>query len=302
MTARTERPILGLLFRAAAMLLMSTLVMLLKLAGERGIATPEVMFWRQATTIPIMFVALALMGRLGNLRTRRWKSHAARAAVGTAGLFCNVTAAVMLPLAEATTIGFTAPMFAVLVSVLVMHERVGWWRLRAVALGFAGVVIIAQPGYAPVPLLGIVAGLGSALVVAVAAFQIRDLTRTEDPIACVFYFAVFGALIASLMLPFYASRHDLGDILVLLGIGLSGTAGQLLITLSLRQAAVSTVIVMDYTALIWSTLFGWLVWDRLPPSVTWLGAPLIIGAGLIIIWREHRLSRAIPPANAMEED
>jgi drug/metabolite transporter (DMT)-like permease len=285
-----------------AMLLLSTMFMLVKLAGESGIAAPEVMFWRQAVTVPVLLAGLGLSGNLGLLRTRRMGSHARRAITGTTGLLCNVSAAMLLPLAEATTLGFTTPVFAVLITAFVMRQHVGPWRWASVALGFAGVLIVAQPGHVPVSMLGVAAGLSAGLIVAAVSFQIRDLSRTEPPVTCVFWFGFYGALFAGVLMPFYATQHSAWEWLLLVGIGLAGTAAQLLITLALRHAAVATVIVMDYTALVWSTLYGWLIWDHLPPQVTWLGAPLIIAAGMIITWREHRMARAIPPASALEED
>jgi drug/metabolite transporter (DMT)-like permease len=260
------------------------------------------MFWRQATTVPLLLAGLAMSGNLALLRTQRIGTHARRAITGTFGLLCNVSAAMLLPLAEATTLSFTSPLFAVLIAAIIMRDRVGWWRWTAVALGFIGVLIIAQPGHVPVPLLGIVAGLGAGMVVAAVSFQIRDLSRTEAPATCVFWFGAFGALLAGGLMPFYATSHDRWEWLLLLGIGVSGTCAQMLLTLALRHAAVATVIVMDYTALIWSTAYGWLIWGNWPLRITWYGVPLIVAAGAIITWREHCLSRAIPPATALEED
>jgi drug/metabolite transporter (DMT)-like permease len=276
--------------------------MLVKLAGDAGIATPEIMFWRQAVSLPALLGFLALTGGLGVLRTRRIGSHGRRALIGMVGLLCNVSAAVLLPLPEATTLGFTTPIFAVLITALVLRDEVGAWRWGAVAAGFLGVLIVARPGEEPIPPLGLAAGLGAGLIVAIVSFQIRDLSRTEAPVTCVFWFAFFGSVIAGALMPFYATPHSAWEWSLLIAIGLSGTAAQLLITLALRHAPVATVVVMDYTALIWTTLYGWLIWDHVPPTVTWLGAPLIVAAGLMITWREHRLSRAVPPATALEED
>ena len=78
--------------------------------------------------------------------------------------------------------------------------------------------------------------------------------------------------------------------------------GQLGLTASLRHGAIASVAVMDYTALIWATLYGWMFWDHLPPATTWLGAPLIIAAGATIAWREHRLSRKPSPLTSIEVD
>ncbi|MET1755680.1 DMT family transporter [Novosphingobium sp. RD2P27] len=292
---------LAICLRLCAMALLATMFMLVKTVGEYGVASTEVMFWRQAVSVPLILVWLASRGDLGLLRTKRMASHAQRAALGTAALYCNVTAAMLLPLSEATTLGFTTPLFAVLITALVFRSTVGPWRWTAVVLGFVGVLIISQPGHEPVPPLGLAAGLGAGLLVALVSFQIRDLARTEAPISCVFWFAFYGALIASLLLPTSITPHGAAEWALLIAIGVCGTLAQLLITTSLRFGQVATVVVMDYTALVWSTLYGWLIWDRLPPAATWLGAPAIVAAGLVITWREHRLSRAISPGSALEE-
>ncbi len=288
--------------RAGAMLMMSTMFMLMKVAGDSGIAAPEIMFWRQALSLPVLLVSLAVAGQLGVLRTRRIKSHAGRAVIGTLGLLCNVSAAILLPLPEATTLGFTTPVFAVLITAFILREKVGPWRWGAVVLGFLGVLIVAQPGQAPIPPLGLAAGLGAGLVVSVVSFQIRDLSRTEAPVTCVFWFSFFGALITAALMPFYATAHSASQWALLIGVGVAGTAAQWLLTSALKHAPVATVVVMDYTALAWTTLYGWLIWDHVPPAVTLLGAPLIVGAGMMITWRERRHARAVSPATALEED
>ncbi|MEW9857012.1 DMT family transporter [Novosphingobium sp. M1R2S20] len=298
---RADRPLLAISLRLCAMVLLATMFMLVKYVGEYGVAATEVMFWRQAVTVPLVLFWLGARGQLGVLRTTRMASHARRAATGTAGLFCNVTAAMLLPLSEATTLGFTTPLFAVLIAAVVFRQPVGVWRWTAVVLGFVGVLIISQPGHEPVSPWGVAAGLGAGLLVALVSFQIRDLARTEAPICCVFWFAFYGALIASLLLPTSITPHDATEWALLIGVGVSGTLAQLLITFSLRFGQVATVVVMDYTALVWATAYGWLIWDRLPSAATWLGAPAIVAAGLVITWREHRLSRAISPGSSLED-
>lgn len=297
-----ERPILAIFLRVAAMALIATMFMLVKYVGERGVATPEIMFWRQAITIPLLLGWLAYRRQLYLLRTTRTASHAGRAATGMAAMGLNFFAAMLLSLAEATTLSFTTPIFAVILSVLLLREHVGRWRWSAVLLGFIGILIITRPGSGELPLLGLLAGLAGGLMVAIVSFQIRDLARTDPPIACVFWFAAFGALMTGLLLPTYMTSHDPIEWLLLLAIGVVGTLGQLLITLSLKYGSVATVIVMDYTSLIWATIYGWLIWDLWPDVFTWLGAPAVIAAGLIIAWREHRLSRAVPPPTAQELD
>lgn len=297
-----HRPLFALTLRVASALLFATLLMLVKLAGESGVALPEIMFWRQAVSVPIILGWLWSTGGLARLRTRRLGSHARRAGIGMFNMIFNFGAAILLPLAESTTLGFTTPIFAVLLAATVMREPVGPWRWAAVALGFAGVLIIAQPGGAPISPLGTAAGLIAAFFIAVINYQIRDLGKTEEPISIVFYFAAFGAPMAALALPFVMTAHTPQQWLLLAGIGTVGTFAQLLLAASLRYGSVASIIVMDYTALIWATLYGWLIWDRIPPTATWLGAPLIVAAGLTIAWRERRLAKQPSPVSAMELD
>ncbi len=293
---------LALGLRFGAMALLATLSLLVKLAGQSGIALPEIMFWRQALTIPLVLVGLAAAGRLSSLRSERLPAHAVRAAIGNIGMFCNFAAVIALPLAEATVLGFTTPLFAVILGVLLMRQTVGRWRIAAVLLGFVGVLIIAQPGGSPLPPLGAAAGVASGFMVALISFQIRDLARTEAPLTIVFWFSTLSAPVLALFLPFYATHHTGAQWLLLMAIGVTGIAAQFLLSAALRYGAVISVIVMDYTALIWAALYGWALWGQAPTQATWLGAPIIVVAGLMIAWREHKLAKAQSPTSALLGD
>jgi drug/metabolite transporter (DMT)-like permease len=186
---------------------------------------------------------------------------------------------------------FTAPIWAVILATLLLKERPGVWRWSAVGAGFLGVLLIAQPGSGHIPPVGALVALGGAFMIALISIQIADLGRTDKPLVIVFYFALFSVPVTGAFLPFVFVPHDAETWWLLGGIGVSGVIGQLLLTAALRFGKVSSVIVMDYSALFWATLYGWLLFDMLPPASTWLGAPIIIAAGIVIAWREHRLSR-----------
>ncbi len=285
---------LALVIRLAAVMLLSGMAAMVKVASEAGIHLAEIIFWRQALTIPMLLAwILATNGALASLGSKRPWTHARRGIYGTIGMILNFGALVMLPLAEATTFNFTAPIFAVVLSALLLREKIGPYRWAAVAVGFAGILIIAQPGGGHLPLLGAAVAMGGAFMVAFISIQVADLNRTEAPITIVFWFAVVTTPLAALFLPFVMTGHSAAEWCLLMAIGLVGGFGQLLLTTSLRFGSVASVIVMDYSALIWATLYGWFIWDHLPPAATWLGAPLIVAAGLIIAWREHWLSRTI---------
>jgi drug/metabolite transporter (DMT)-like permease len=289
--APRHRPLLALTIRLGAIGALATMSALIKLASQRGIHLLEIMFWRQAITIPIALGWVMATGGIGMLATKRPGTHLIRGIYGTIGMVLNFGAVILLPLAEATTMSFTAPIWAVILSTLLLKEKVGIWRWSAVALGFAGVLVIAQPGGGHIPLFGALVGIGGAFMVALISIQIADLNRTDQPLTIVFYFALFSAPLTALALPVVATAHDRQGWLLLLGIGLAGSAGQLLLTAALRFGKVASVIVMDYSALFWATLYGSWLFAVLPPPSTWLGVPLIVVAGLVIAWREHRLTR-----------
>ena len=288
-----HRPILALVIRLGAAFVLSVMLVLVKLASESGIHLAEILFWRQMPTVPLIALWLALSGGLARLRTARIGKHGLRALYGLVGMALNFGAVILLPLPEATTINFTTAFWAVILSALILRERVGPWRWAAVALGFVGVIIITQPGDGHIPLLGALVGLGAAFMIALISIQVRDLARTDEPLSIVFWFSAFSIPVLGLTMPFAATGHSPYQWGLLPGLAGFGLLGQLLLTAALRYGAVASVIVMDYSALIWATLFGWAVFDLLPPATTWIGAPLIVGAGLIIAWREHTLGK--PP-------
>lgn len=286
----SDRRFLALGLRLLAALTLSCMFVLVKIASERSISVPEIMFWRQFFAIPVVLGWISMTTGLGTLKTSRFPDHAKRSALGLSGMVFNFLGFSLLPMAEATTMGFTVPIFATILSALILKEQVGKHRWSAVLIGFLGVIIVLRPGDSVFPLNGALAGLIASMLVALVSIQIRDLSRTEPSPTIVFYFSALSCIPLGLMLPFFWVPHNANDWLVLVGLGLSGGVGQIFVTASLKLAPVSTVVGMDYSSLLWATLFGWLIWDHMPPESTWFGAPLIIASGLYIVWREHRLA------------
>ena len=283
-----QRPIYALALRLLAMLALSVMLLLVKLTGEHGISLPETLFWRQFLPGVALLGWLGMRGEIARLRTQRLSIHARRALIGGLGMFLTLGVVQILPLAEATVLGFTAPIFAVLLAVVLLREKVGVWRWAAVLLGLIGIVIIAGPDRAHLPIRGLATGIGAAFMVALISIQLRDLGRTEEPVSIVFWFSAFCAPPMALFMVWTGlPHHDPAGWAMLFGIGAAGLAAQLLMTAALRYGSVSSVIVMDYSQFGWATLWGWLVFAHVPPAETWLGAPAIIAAGLIIAWREQ---------------
>ena len=285
-----HRPYLAIALRLTAAVLIAVMIALVKLAGEAGVAVPEILFWRQFVTIPCLLAWMALARRGELLRTQRLWVHGRRAAMGLTSMSLFFGAAMFMPLAELTTLTFTGPLFAVALSALLLREPVGPWRWSAVALGFVGVAIVTQPSGADLPALGVAMGSLAALLNGLISVQVRDLGRTEHPLTSVIFFSSFSMLPLVPLLVLTAAFHEAATYAILMGVGVSGMLAQIALTSSLRFGTVATVMVMDYSGLIWTTLAGWWLWDHLPPFSTWLGAPLIIAAGLVVLWREHVLA------------
>ena len=292
MVLARQRPTLALVLRLGAALTLATMFALVKLASEHGIALSHMLLIRQAASIPILCLWLALTSGFGVMRTQRLGGHFMRSLYGVTGMVLNFLAPILLPLAVSTTFSFTAPIFAVILSALVLREHVGRWRWAAVLLGFAGVLVVASPaGGAEIPMTGALVAIGAAFMVALVSIQIRDLAQTENSVVIVLYFSLFTVPLLFVWSLFDGWTSDPADIALLIGIGVAGTLAQVLLTLALRFGQVASVIVMDYVSLIAASYYGWYLFNNLPPASLWLGAPLIIAAGVIIVVREQILRR-----------
>lgn len=288
-----ERILTGIGLRLLAIFLLSGMTALVKLTVARGATLPETMFFRQLASLPIVLAFVAAGPGLASLRTQRFGAHLRRAAVGTVGMVFTFGSVLLLPLAEATVLSFTVPIFATIMGALFLSERVGVHRWGAVIIGFLGVLIVAQPSGGHFPLVGTVVGLLAALFVALVAILLRQIGQTEPTGTTVFWFATLSLVPLSIAYAVVARAHDPLTWALLIATGLVGGMGQLALTGAVRFAPVSAVVPMDYSGLIWATLFGWTLFGALPTAWTWIGAPVIIGSGLYIAWRERRRGRPV---------
>ncbi|WP_332817400.1 DMT family transporter [Sphingopyxis sp.] len=285
----------GIALRLLAMASLSLMFVLVKLIAESGIHILESLFWRQALVIPIVFAWALSHGGARSLKTHRLGAHARRAMMGLVGMACNFGGMIFLPMAEATTINLSVPIFAVIFAALLLREPTGWQRWSAVIVGFLGVLAVLNPaanftgGFSGEHGIGTLIALSGAIMTALITIAVRDLGRTENATTIVFWFSLLSMLPLGIALPFVITPHDDYEWLLLLGLGFSGAVVQMSLTGALRLAPVAVVIPMDYSALLWSIACGWWFFGTLPADTTWIGAPLIIASGLFIAWREHRL-------------
>jgi len=286
-----QRPLLGMGLRLLTALLLSIMLAGVKYASQRGVHVAESLFYRQVGSALCASLWIGFGPGFASVRTKRIRAHVSRMAIGLTGMLLIFSSSILLPLAEATAIGFSVPIFSTLLAALVLGEPTGKWRWGAILIGFVGVIIIVQPTGSHVSGLGVAVAITSALVTAIVTIVIRRLGATEAAPTIVFWFAVSSLVPLSIAMLFFGQAHDPYTWGVIAVMALAGGAAQLTLTGALRLAPVALVMPMDYTSLIWASLFGFILFDQLPSAWTWLGAPVIIGSGLIILWREHRLNR-----------
>jgi drug/metabolite transporter (DMT)-like permease len=294
----SERPqqnrLLGIALRIGATTGFAFMAAMIKLGHEAGVSTVELTFYRFAFGLPPLLLWIAWDGNLSAWRTRRPLAHLWRAVAGLTTMVVAFSALRYLPLAESTTIGFAAPLFAVILSALVLGERVGRHRWSAVVIGFVGVLVVMRPDASDLAATGLLLAILAAFGVGVTTITIRQIGRTEGTQTTVLWFSALSMIALGALMPFHARGHSLETWLVLAALGLFGGLAQLLLTASLRYAPVPVVVPFDYTQLLWAVLLGWLIFADAPPATTWIGAAVIVASGLYTLYREHRLGRDRP--------
>lgn len=303
----TDRPVeprlaLGMGLRLVSALSLALMFAGVKWVGARGANIPETLFYRQVGSVVCAAAWAGFGAGLASLRTKRFAAHAVRMAIGVVAMGLNFLVMTLLPLAEATAIGFSVPIFATVLAAMILREQVGRWRWTAVVAGFVGVLVIIQPGSGHVSAYGALAAIGAAVSTACATIAIRHLGATEAVATTVFWFGLTSLVPLGLLMPVAAHTHDAATFAAIAGLGLAGGIAQLALTGALRFAPVSLVMPMDYSSLLWASLLGWLIFGQLPTAWTLLGAPIVILAGLFIVHREQRLRRRANALAAVAEE
>ncbi|MGN6689909.1 MAG: DMT family transporter [Sphingopyxis sp.] len=284
----------GIALRLLAMASLSGMYAVVKLIDAAGVHIVESLFWRQVVILPLLVLWAVRHGGLSLFRTHRLGVHARRAVMGLTGMVLNFGGMIYLPMAEATTINLSVPIFAVIFAALFLREPTGPARWSAAVAGFVGVLIVLNPtsmlagGFGGDHGVGTLIALSGAIMTALVTIQVRDLGRTENATAIVFWFSLFSIVPLALALPFVVTAHSADVWALLIGLGLLGAVAQMSLTGALRLAPVAVVTPMDYSSLLWSIACGWWLFGTTPADTTWAGAPLIVASGLFIAWREHR--------------
>ena len=275
---------LGIIFMILSVISFSVMDIVVKLMSSHY-PTGQLIFFRGLFgLIPILFIIPK--ERFGNLlKTEKIKLHLVRAFGGAFAMTFLYLGLKFLPIADAITISFAAPIFATIFSIIFLNEKVRLIRWLAIFFGLTGVIIVLKPGtelftyYSFFPILFCI---GFATI----SIAIKKLSKTEPDYLIALYFTLVLILFGLISISMGWKKIDISDIYYLIIIGLSGSIGNIFLTKSIREADISLVTPIKYLSLVFAIIAGWLIFNEIPSALTISGAMLIILSTFVIFKRE----------------
>ena len=273
------KPAIAMLVASFAFSVMGVFVKL----GAAHFSTAELVFWRSALGV----AATAAMLRRARLpiRTTRLGMHVHRGVAGFVSLFMFFHALTALPVAMATTLNYTSPLFVAVLFAILARERMRPLLVASVVVGFAGAVLLLRPTIDATQLVPALVGLVSGAVAAVAFWNVRQLVQADEPEErVVFYFTLLstaGALVWMLPQPWHPITLD--NVGYLAGVGICGTVAQLAMTRAYGQGSAIVSAAISYSGVVFAAILGIAVFDDRLPLVAWIGIALIVAAGIMAV-------------------
>jgi drug/metabolite transporter (DMT)-like permease len=247
----------------------------------------EVLFTRSMVSLITLALFVLPTTGLAVFRTNRLRHHAARSFSQFISQSCLIKAFSLMPLAGAIAINFSAPLFATLASIVVLKEKVGLVRWTALLVGFAGVLIVTNPGAGAFQ-EGALYALTNAVLYGTVTAAVRGMTATESAATLTLYQLVFITFFFGLAAPFGFIMPTWNHWGLIVFNGVANAIGQYWWTKSLHLGPASAVAPFFYLSLIWAAVIGFLVWGDLPTFALIAGSTIVVASGLFLLWREAR--------------
>lgn len=270
---------MGALWMLVAGFLFGCMGVFVKL-GAAFFSNTELVFYRSFIGLIIMYAIVRQ--RSGSIATPHWKSHIWRGLSGTIALLLFFYCITVLPLATAVTLNYTSPLFLTVLLMFVFRERFHAPLTLAIVLGFVGMVLLLHPTLERDQIVPGLLGLISGFFAGIAMLNVRELGRLGEPEwRTVFYFSLIASLVSGAMMLFDTIHAvTLHSFLILLGMGSSATLAQLTLTRAYNTGKTLVASSLSYSAVVFATLFGILLWDEILSLSSWIGMALVIASGV----------------------
>jgi drug/metabolite transporter (DMT)-like permease len=282
----------GILMMCISTVFFSAMHVLVRYAAQ-DVPPMQVAFLRNAFGV-IVFAPLLMSSGLAFLRTERIGLHAVRGLLNVAAMLMFFTALALTPVARVTALGFSAPLFTALLSVMFLGERFRIRRWLALVLGFSGTLIILRPGMIPAD-LGSLLVISSAMLWGITMIVIKVLSRTESSFAITAYMNIFLSLFSLGPALWVWEWPEPMMWVWLVAIGILGTIAQLALSQSLKETEPTAVMPFDFLKLVWAALLGVWVFGEIPDIYTWIGGLIVFAGGFYIAYREHQERKRAAP-------
>ncbi len=226
--------------------------------------------------------------RLPSLKTERFGGHILRAVFGLSAMYCFFYAIHHMPLANAVLLNYSAPVFAPIIAYYWLQEKFSFWTYPAVGLGFVGIIFILHPTVAFLTGATLV-GMASGILVAIAMISIRRMANTEPATRIVFFFTMFSVIFSSVPLLWAWQTPSPLALIAMIGAGMFATFGQLSLTRAYALAPAAQIGSMIYSAVVFSAIWGWLIWDE-ELDRSFLIGTLLVATGSFLATLDRRPS------------
>ena len=266
---------------------------LVKVATDAGAALPEIILFRGLPSVLLLYCWARATRR--TVRPTSWRLHIWRNISGITSMWLGFFALSRLPLPTAISLNYTAPLFIAGWLLFFGGVQRDLLRVLAVAAGFLGVLCVLRPSIAHDQWLAALLGLGAGGLSAIAMMQIRQLGRIGEPEwRTVLLFSLGASLsgVAGISLRGWHTTDPLA-LVALVGLGLAGLVGQLATTRAFGLGSTLLTAALQYMTIIFAALIGVLFWGDRPAPLAWAGMGLIIGAGLLSVWRTYSEARVL---------
>ncbi len=246
----------------------------------------QLLFMRSIVIVVVVGLFIAFRHGLAGFKTLRPRDHFLRTAFNFFAFLTYYLAVTEMPLANATSIGLTAPLFMTALSGPLLGEPVGIKRKLVLVAGFVGVLIIIRPGADDLNLRGSLYALAGALLFALLAIQTRKMSKNESSELMVFYAALAFLIVTGAFMMLHWVTPDPKSVVLMLTLGLITVCAQYTIVHAYQYAGVHVIAPFEYITVLWAVLIGWFVFAERPTLTMYVGASLVILAGLVICWYE----------------